>query len=402
MAAGELFQGDAAFESGEGRAEAAVDAEGERQVPGGVGPGDVEPVRVGEHGGVPVGAAEGGDDGGTLRDQGAVHFCVLCRDAGRQLGGAVVAEEFLDRAGGERRVGCERPPLRGAGLGQQRDGAVADEVHGGLEPGDEDEQRGGDELALGEPVAVFPGGDEGGQQAVVGVSPALFREVAQVGGQCELRREALVPGGPGGLRVEGGGGLVAPGAELRLVFRRDAEQVADHRYRERERERVDEVELSGPGRVQQPSGLGTDPRFQGGGCLGGERAGHEPADAGVVGRVEGEQVGVGVVPRRAVAGLVDRAGAEPAVSQHRRHGGVARRHPGPELAADHAALPDHGVQGVGVGFSLRADPAGDRVAAPGVPADHRRLEEPAHHCFCEAHAPAPSRSAGPARPGAAT
>ena len=63
------------------------------------------------------------------------------------------------------------------------------------------------------------------------------------------------------------------------------------------------------------------------------------------------------------------------------------------------ALADRGVQGVGVGFSLRAHPAGDRVAAPGVPADHRGLDDPAHHCLCEAHAPAPPRSARPARPG---
>jgi len=47
---------------------------------------------------------------------------------------------------------------------QQREQAVADQVHGGLVARDEEQDAGGEELALGEPVALLLGRDERGQQ----------------------------------------------------------------------------------------------------------------------------------------------------------------------------------------------------------------------------------------------
>ena len=67
----------------------------------------------------------------------------------------------------------------------------------------------------------------------------------------------------------------------------DAEQMADHRDREREGERVDQVESVGvvDGR-QQPIRDLADQRLEFGDRPRGERPGHQPAQPGVVRRVQ--------------------------------------------------------------------------------------------------------------------
>ena len=101
----------------------------------------------------------------------------------------------------------------------------------------------------------------------------------------------------------------------------------------------------GSARSSRPAATLADLRLEGGDRLGRERAGHQPPDARVVGRVHGEQVrggqvGAGVagrVGRRPVAAHVRRRWAEPPVPQDGLGGGVVHRHPGAEAAADRVA-----------------------------------------------------------------
>ena len=63
---------------------------------------------------------------------------------------------------------------------EQCEGAVPDQVHGRLVPGDEQEQRGAEQLLLAEPVAAVLGLDERRQEVVAQRPAAPLDEVAEV------------------------------------------------------------------------------------------------------------------------------------------------------------------------------------------------------------------------------
>ena len=105
---------------------------------------------------------------------------------------------------------------------------------------------------------------------------------------------------------------MAAGPEAGLVPGRDAEKVADHRDGKREGQRVDEVEARrGIEWRQEPAGGVTDPRLEAGYRPWGERAGHEPPEAGVAGRVHREHVGGGKLGAR----IAGRVGPRPVSAQ---------------------------------------------------------------------------------------
>ena len=90
----------------------------------------------------------------------------------------VEAEHLLHRAGRQRRVGDEAVPL--VALAQHGDGAVADEVHGGLVAGDEQQHHGGAQLLLGELVALLLGREQRREEVVARVGPALLEDAVEV------------------------------------------------------------------------------------------------------------------------------------------------------------------------------------------------------------------------------
>ncbi len=133
---------------------------------------EVEPVGLPERRGVPVGRGEGDRDQFALRDGHAPDGDVL---PGHPLRGeverAVVPEELLDgvldHAGVLQQLGAL------VGMGQQRQGGVADEVDRGLVPGQEEQEAGRDELDVVELVLLVAGLHQPGQD-VVGRVPALL------------------------------------------------------------------------------------------------------------------------------------------------------------------------------------------------------------------------------------
>ena len=105
--AGEADEGgerDLGLEPGQGGAEAEVVAGAEGQVAVGVGPGEVEAVGIGEHRGVAVGRAEQRDHLLALSHALPTHLHVGQRGPGRQLDGAVEAEQLVHRVAPEPRV----------------------------------------------------------------------------------------------------------------------------------------------------------------------------------------------------------------------------------------------------------------------------------------------------------
>src|SRR5580704_5307602 len=330
---------------------------------------------------------------------------LLGRGPRSHLDRAVVAQQLLDRPGDQRRLLPQALPLLSvtvSPVAEQGDGAVPDQVDGRLETRNQQQQRRADELAGAEPVALLLNRHEGGKQAVVGIGAALVHQIPQVRGQGQLRRTGPALGGRSGLRFQGRGDVMAPDPEAGLVLGRYAEQVADHRDRKRERQRVDEVEARhGIGLLQQPPGEVTDPWLEPGYRPRRERAGHQPPDAGVVGRVHREQVGSGKlgarisvrVGGRPVSGLVHRRGAEPRIPQDARCHGVTRRRPDPERTAAEVTPAQAGVDRVRVGLGRGPQQPGNGVPAPLVVAQRRGLHDAVHHLLPKAHIRPPLRSA---------
>ena len=158
------------FDAGQRRTETVVDAAAERHVLGRVGPaeiqlvGGVAPVR-----GVVVGAGEAREHEAARFDHLAVELEVPDRDPARELHRAVEAEELVDRGVVETGIGAQ--PLELVAVAEQRQGAVADEVHRRLVAGDVEEHHLVDQLLLVERVAVLLGGDEPREQIVGRCAP---------------------------------------------------------------------------------------------------------------------------------------------------------------------------------------------------------------------------------------
>ena len=110
------------------------------------------------------GRGEEGDHSLARLDEHVAHLRGLRGGAPGEVHRAVVAEDLFDRAGRQRRVLDEPVPL--VALAQQGDGAVADQVGGGLVAGHEEEHDGGSQLLLGELVALLLGGEQRGEEVV--------------------------------------------------------------------------------------------------------------------------------------------------------------------------------------------------------------------------------------------
>ena len=81
----------------------------------------------------------------------------------------------------------QRPVARAAlqlvGMARQEGHAVADEVHGGLEPGLEQQHRHAAQLVVGQPTRFVMGGDERGEDVVAGVAAQCLEVLEHPGVQ---------------------------------------------------------------------------------------------------------------------------------------------------------------------------------------------------------------------------
>jgi hypothetical protein len=100
------------------------------------------------------------------------------------------AQQLFHRRAGQLWVGDQLLPL--VAVGEQGIDAVADHVYCGLVAGVEQLHTAGDQLVLGQPVALVFGFDQPGDQVVGRRAPPLFDQVAEV-----KRRTPGWPGPPG-------------------------------------------------------------------------------------------------------------------------------------------------------------------------------------------------------------
>ncbi len=173
----ERAERDLRLEAREGRADAVVMPVPERQVAV-LAPRDVEPVGIVELFGIAVGGGEQDHRLLSLRDVDVTDRDVLQRHAARELHGRVIAQQLLDGAAGEERVGAQQLEL--LEVAQQGERAVADQVHGRFVPGDEEQDAGREQLGLAQLVAGFLRRDERAEQVVTGFLPPLLDELREV------------------------------------------------------------------------------------------------------------------------------------------------------------------------------------------------------------------------------
>jgi hypothetical protein len=260
-----------------------VDAEGEGEVPVGLRPADVQAVRIGEGGGVPVRPPDGHEDLLPLRDGRPVELDVLGGHPAGRLDGAVEAQELLHRPGSQLRLVAEALPL--PRRVDERPGAVADEVDGGLEPRHEQQHAGADQFVEAQPVPFLFGGDQRREEGVVGPVPPVADQRIEVGTQLDLGPHALLVGAVD-LGLQGGGDHLAPGPEAVPVGVRDPEELDDDPDRQRVGQRLDEIEAGrGVDVVEEVPGARPDPGFELGQPARAEGRGDQAANPGVVGRV---------------------------------------------------------------------------------------------------------------------
>ncbi len=212
--------------AGERSPDAAVHADAEGQVLGGV-PGRVEPVGVlAVLVGVVPGRHVAGDDRVARLDRDAADLDRLDGEAQRQVGDRRrPAQRLLDhRVPGD--LPSQHPP-EVVGMGEQGVHGVADQVDRGLVPGRDQQQQGVAQLGLAERVAAVTDVDQLGGQVVALVLALVGDQRGQHRGDLRGR----------GLRLLRGGGGVHDGlhdlGHLLPHVRGNAEQLADHPHRQR-------------------------------------------------------------------------------------------------------------------------------------------------------------------------
>ena len=324
---------------------------------------EVERVdRLAEVRGVVVGGAEQGEDERTLLDGVAAELDVGERDAARELHRAVVAEQLVDAVDDQRRVVVQELEL--VGVPQQRQRAVADQVHGRLVAGDVEEAHLVEELVLAEDVALLLDRDQRGEQVVGRVRPLPRDRFA------EMRVHTIAGGDQGRQLLGQHQGLeelhdrVRPVAELVAVGRGHAEHLGDHREGEGEGEAADQVDGLAAGgllgeRVEQLVDEVLDAGHERVDAAGCERLRDQAPDPGVVGRVEVED-GPAPAPGPLHLDRLEQVGPAigAGVGVHHREGRVAQhpadvvvpgQRPRPERAlVDGRLLPQPGVLGIRV------------------------------------------------------
>ena len=362
-----------------------------------VAAGQVQGVRVVETLRIPVGGGEYDEDGVAGRD-------VLAAEGERSGGEApgghlhrpVVAQEFLDS--GLQQAALSRgegglQPLALPGVGEQGVRAVADEIDGGLEAREEEDEGHRGCLVLGEVLSVVGGADQAGDEVLAGAGLGRQRRTLAVDEVGEVAAHLLHRPRDAAPRAA----LVTdhharPVPEVVLVLPGDAEQVADGMDGQREGVLVDQVGGAGLREaVDEAVRQLLHPGSELGHPAGREGLADQSAQPGVVRRVDVQQMGhqLGLpLPRNAglapgVRGLVvvRRVLGQPRVGEGLLGVGVPGDEPGLHPAGQPGpvhggVLAQPGVGGVGVVRELPAEQLGDGPGAfaaggdGGMPAGH--------------------------------
>ena len=112
----------------------------------------------GETLGIAVGGADRGDHQRVPGDGLSSQLYFTLRDPGGTLHRAVVAQQLLDRARQQRWIFAQSIQL--IRMLEQGEEPVADQVHRGLVPGDENQHAGREQLVLAQLVALLLRGDQ--------------------------------------------------------------------------------------------------------------------------------------------------------------------------------------------------------------------------------------------------
>ena len=174
-------------------------------------------------------------------------------------------------------------------MAQQRHGRVADQVGGGVVPGDDQLEDRRQHLLRGERAVAVGGDDEVGHQVLARLGALVVEQRGQVADD-RLRRGHRLGRRRPGVRGEQG---AEPPAEVGPVRFRDPEQLAHHRERHRERvvrHQVDDLVTAGGQVVEQLRHDRAHPVLQPVDPSSAERRRRQPSQPGVVGRVDGEHV----------------------------------------------------------------------------------------------------------------
>jgi hypothetical protein len=269
-------------------------------------------------------------DLGAARDRHPVDLDVLQHPPLEHLQRGVVPHEFFYRGGQHRVVGAEAGQL--VRVAEQRPPTVAGDVDGGLVAGVEQQDAGADELVLGEAVALVDDVRQRADEVVAGVVTAVCGEVTQVCGELLAGADGGVLGLTRGVQLVRPDDLRRPRPQQMPVGLGHAEHLRDHRDGQRLGDGGDQVDGgSVAARVQQVVDERVrhrrDPWPQLLHGTGGERLRHEPAQAGVVGRLTVEHAVADQLPERRqvlrvrlvahllVRGNVQVRAAEPAVAE---------------------------------------------------------------------------------------
>src|SRR5918996_1015545 len=265
-------------------------------------------------------------------------------------------------AAGGRVVGPE--PLELIGVAVQGPPAVAGHVHRGLVAGVQQEDAGADHLVLGEAITLVDHLDQATDQVLGRVLAALTDQLAEVVGELHGRRRSRSAVLLGGIQLVHPADLGRPRTEVVAIGLGDAQQLGDHRHRERLGHRGDQIDLAGAeDLLNQPVHQPLDGRPELLDPTGGERLGHQPADAGVVWRLHVEDPLPDRVPdpRREqripgathlpVRGQMEIGASEPPVAQQPVDVLVVRDDPllGLGVVDDPAGSAQLGVRGIRVG-----------------------------------------------------
>ena len=305
------------------QAQVAAAAEGHVRVRG---TADVQPLRLVEHGRVVVGAAEQEHQDPAGADLVLAHHDRLVHQPGGTLDRRVVAQELLHRGRYQRRVGAQPGEL--VGVPQQRRRAGGDQVHGGLEAGEEREHRVVHDLVEAQPVRAVLRREQVRQQVVAGVRAALRQQRAEVPAQPVHRLVGRAPGLLRHDRAERPPQRQGVPAHVVAGLRRDAHQPRDDQYRQRVRQLADQVVRGAvQGRCQQLAHQLLDVPADAPDHGRGERLAHQAAQPRVLGRVAvqhdpGEERGGRPGTDRQLVVLLGELAAQPGIALQREHVGV--------------------------------------------------------------------------------
>ncbi len=151
-------------------------------------PGDIESIRIREGLGIAVGRGDQGDHGRVLGDGDARESHLLGRPPSELLHWAVVTEDLFEEAWDQRVVPAEA--AHGLGVLEEREGAIPDEVRGGLVAGDQEQDGHRQHLLRAEALALGLGAAE--------IAHQIFARAPAAVGDHRFGNTRETPGGSGG------------------------------------------------------------------------------------------------------------------------------------------------------------------------------------------------------------